>query len=91
MIQIQSRLLTLRSLVMVYVVLLVTGLCGNILIICSVLWHESMRTARNVFITTLAISDLILCLFTMPTTLWEVRWNDIGYVQKWCTLITNWP
>ena len=64
--------LPLRFLVMAYVLLLVTGLLGNILIIWSVLWHESMRSARNVFITTLAISDLILCLFTMPTTLWEV-------------------
>ena len=66
-------LVYLRFLVMAYVVLLVTGLLGNMVIIWSVLWHHSMRTARNVFIMTLAISDLILCLFTMPTTLWEVR------------------
>ena len=65
--------LPVRFLVMAYVVLLVTGLLGNMVIIWSVLWHHSMRTARNVFIMTLAISDLILCLFTMPTTLWEVR------------------
>ncbi|XP_064466083.1 neuropeptide F receptor-like isoform X2 [Ornithodoros turicata] len=31
-----------------------------------------MRTARNVFIINLAISDLILCLFTMPFSLVEI-------------------
>ena len=46
---------------------------GNILILWAVLGREAMRTARNVFIGTLAASDLFLCIFTMPTTLWEVR------------------
>ena len=76
--------LPLRFLVMAYVVLLVTGLLGNMVIIWSVLWHHSMRTARNVFIMTLAISDLILCLFTMPTTLWEVRERE-NYNLHACT------
>ena len=49
------------------------GFLGNMLILWAVLGRESMRTARNVFIVTLAISDLMLCLFTMPLTLWEVR------------------
>ena len=28
-----------------------------------------MRTARNIFIATLAVADLTLCLFTMPMTM----------------------
>ncbi|RWS00234.1 neuropeptide F receptor-like protein, partial [Dinothrombium tinctorium] len=31
-----------------------------------------MRTERNVFIINLAISDLLLCLFTMPFTLFQI-------------------
>ena len=31
-----------------------------------------MRTARNTFIATLAIADLILCLFTVPVTLADI-------------------
>jgi neuropeptide Y receptor len=31
-----------------------------------------MRTARNTFIATLAISDLTLCLFTVPATLADI-------------------
>jgi neuropeptide Y receptor len=31
-----------------------------------------MRTARNVFIATLALADLTLCLFTVPVTLADI-------------------
>ena len=31
-----------------------------------------MRTARNVYVVNLAISDLMLCLITMPLTLVEI-------------------
>ena len=61
------------SLVFIYFILIIIGFFGNVLILWAVLGRESMRTARNVFIVTLAISDLVLCLFTMPSTLWEVR------------------
>ena len=61
-----------HTLFIVYAIIIVVGFCGNILIVLAVLGRKRMRTARNVFIVTLAISDLILCLFTMPSTLWEV-------------------
>ena len=61
-----------RFLFFTYLLFIVVGFLGNVLIIWSVLAHPNMRTARNAFITTLAISDLVLCLFTMPSTLWEV-------------------
>ena len=48
------------------------GILGNFLIMSAVLFRETMRTARNVFIVTLAISDLFLCVVAMPSTLWEV-------------------
>ncbi len=34
--------------------------------------NSAMRTARNVFIVNLAVSDLMLCLITMPLTLVEI-------------------
>lgn len=63
----------LYTLVTVYTIAIVVGFCGNILIVMAALGRKRMRTARNVFIVTLAISDLVLCVFTMPSTLWEVR------------------
>ena len=37
-----------------------------------VIRNRAMRTARNVFIVNLAVSDLMLCLITMPLTLVEI-------------------
>ena len=37
--------------------------------------NAAMRTARNVFIVNLAVSDLMLCLITMPLTLVEILYQ----------------
>ncbi|XP_054708424.1 neuropeptide F receptor-like [Uloborus diversus] len=62
----------LISLLIAYVVLIITGASGNGLVCMAVARKPAMRTARNVFIINLAISDLILCLFTMPFSLVEI-------------------
>ncbi|QQP41877.1 Uncharacterized protein FKW44_016372, partial [Caligus rogercresseyi] len=48
------------------------GSLGNFMVIYIVARNSSMRTARNVYIVNLAISDLMLCLITMPLTLVEI-------------------
>ncbi|UYV68402.1 NPY1R [Cordylochernes scorpioides] len=62
----------LVGLLAAYVVLILTGATGNGLVCMAVARKPQMRTARNVFIINLAISDLILCLFTMPFSLVEI-------------------
>ena len=64
------------TLLVIYIVAIIVGFCGNLLIVTAVLGRKRMRTARNVFIVTLAISDTTLCIFTMPFTLWEVSWRE---------------
>ncbi|XP_076363829.1 neuropeptide F receptor-like [Tachypleus tridentatus] len=63
---------SLIGLLVAYVVLIITGATGNGLVCMAVARKPQMRTARNVFIINLAISDLILCLFTMPFSLIEI-------------------
>lgn len=63
---------SLITLLIAYVILIVTGATGNGLVCIAVARKPAMRTARNVFIINLAISDLILCLFTMPFSLVEI-------------------
>ena len=60
-------------LITIYAAFIVVGILGNLLIVSAVHLRPDMRTARNVFIVTLALSDLVLCIFTMPTTLAQVR------------------
>ncbi|GFW88838.1 neuropeptide F receptor [Trichonephila clavipes] len=60
------------GLLIAYIILIVCGAAGNGLVCIAVARKPAMRTARNVFIINLAISDLILCLFTMPFSLVEI-------------------
>lgn len=48
-----------------------------------------MRTARNLFILNLAISDLLLCLVTMPLTLVEIlsKYWPLGRQPIVCKMI----
>ena len=60
-----------------YVSVIVVGVLGNSLVLIAVIGKEKMRTPRNLFISTLAVSDLFLCLFSLPITLWEL------FVEAW--------
>lgn len=40
--------------------------------VVAVIRKPAMRTARNIFIVNLAVSDLLLCVITMPLTLVEI-------------------
>lgn len=55
-----------------YGLLIILGTIGNGLVCMAVIRNPAMRTARNVFIINLAISDLLLCIFTMPFTLMDI-------------------
>ncbi|XP_055587679.1 neuropeptide F receptor isoform X2 [Uranotaenia lowii] len=59
-------------LIVMYGILIVFGATGNSLVVMAVARKPQMRTARNMFIVNLAVSDLLLCLVTMPLTLVEI-------------------
>ncbi|XP_046382332.1 neuropeptide F receptor, partial [Ischnura elegans] len=60
------------ALIIAYAVLICVGAAGNSLVVAAVVRKPAMRTARNMFIVNLAVSDLLLCLVTMPLTLMEI-------------------
>lgn len=76
-------------LLIAYSILIMTGACGNGLVCVAVARKPAMRTARNVYIINLAISDLILCLFTMPFTFVEIvlRFWPLGTMT--CKLVAG--
>ena len=80
---------SLICLLVAYSILIMTGACGNGLVCIAVSRKPAMRTARNVYIINLAISDLILCLFTMPFTLIEIvlRFWPLGTMT--CKLVAG--
>ncbi|XP_074604601.1 neuropeptide F receptor-like [Brevipalpus obovatus] len=80
---------TLVVLLVSYLLMIAIGAIGNGLVSFAVLRKPSMRTPRNLFILNLAISDLTLCLITMPFTLIEIvtRYWTLGKIA--CKLMTG--
>ena len=58
-----------NSLIVLYSLVIIFGVVGNFAIILAFLTNKVMLTTRNIFIANLAISDILLCTFTMPLTL----------------------
>lgn len=52
-----------------YVFVFILGLLGNIFVISVVIRFRQMRTITNIFITNLAIADILVILFCIPATL----------------------
>ncbi|KAG1651878.1 Neuropeptide F receptor [Nymphon striatum] len=56
----------------IYCFLIFIGAIGNLMVCVAVIRKPQMKTARNVLIVNLAVSDIILCLITMPFSLIEI-------------------
>lgn len=63
---------TRSLLIAFYIILVVIGAVGNALVILSVVRKPVMRTARNMFIVNLAVSDALVCVVGTPLTLMEL-------------------
>ncbi|XP_026492445.1 neuropeptide F receptor [Vanessa tameamea] len=62
-----------RALLLTFYGILVTiGAVGNALVVISVVRKPVMRTARNMFIVNLAVSDALVCCVGTPLTLMEL-------------------
>lgn len=51
-----------------YTVIFVLGVFGNVLVCYVVFRNRAMQTVTNLFITNLALSDILLCIFAVPLT-----------------------
>ncbi|XP_041855665.1 neuropeptide FF receptor 1 like 2 [Melanotaenia boesemani] len=74
----QHSLYVAASYILAYFFIFLLCMVGNILVCLIVLENRCMRTVTNLFILNLAISDLLVGIFCIPTTLVD-------------NLITGWP
>ena len=51
-----------------YVIIFLIGVNGNSLVVFVVIRNKAMQTITNIFITNLAISDIMICLLAVPFT-----------------------
>ena len=88
--QVRVEPLVYNLLVALYACMIIVGATGNLLVILVVIRNRAMRTARNVFIVNLAVSDLMLCLITMPLTLVEIlymTWQVSCIIDRQCNVV----
>lgn len=53
---------------LVYITIFVLGVFGNVLVCFVVARNKAMHTVTNLFITNLALSDILLCVLAVPFT-----------------------
>ncbi|CAH0407059.1 unnamed protein product [Chilo suppressalis] len=63
----------------IYSVIFVTGLIGNMLTCLVIIRNKSMQTATNYYLFSLAISDLLLLVSGMPQEIYSI-WSKWPYV-----------
>uniref|UniRef100_A0A4W5RSX7 Neuropeptide FF receptor 1 n=1 Tax=Hucho hucho TaxID=62062 RepID=A0A4W5RSX7_9TELE len=74
----QHSLPVAASFILAYLFIFLLCMVGNVLVCLIVLGNRRMRTVTNLFILNLAVSDLLVGIFCIPTTLVD-------------NLITGWP
>ncbi|XP_028664113.2 neuromedin-U receptor 2 [Erpetoichthys calabaricus] len=60
---------------LIYLVIFVTGVSGNLLTCAVIGKHKKMRTPTNLYLFSLAVSDLLVLLFGMPLEIYEMWQN----------------
>lgn len=81
--------------ILAYTFIFLMCMIGNILVCFIVVKNRQMRTVTNMFILNLAISDLLVGIFCMPTTLVDNlitgEWGSRGVRNWWGTSPTFCP
>ena len=75
------------GLIIAYSVFIFSGIVTNTVLLCSILREPKLRTPQNMFITSLAVSDILLCGFCMPFTLYMVLNDDWAFGNILCKLV----
>ncbi|XP_067828414.1 cholecystokinin receptor type A [Heptranchias perlo] len=70
-----------------YCLFFILSVLGNVLIIAVLLRNKRLRTVTNTFLLSLAVSDLMLCLFCMPFTLIPNLLKDFIFGSAVCKTV----
>lgn len=56
------------SFLVYYSIIFILGIIGNFIIAWLTLKNKSLQTVQNIFILNLVISDIVVCIFSVPVT-----------------------
>lgn len=83
----RDSLSTVIPMTLVYLMILLTGLIGNICTCTVIMRNKYMHTTVNYYLFSLAVSDLLLLIVGLPQELWAF-WQKYPYVfgETFCIL-----
>lgn len=83
----RDALTTVIPMTLVYVMILMTGLIGNLCTCFVIIKNRYMHTTVNFYLFSLAISDLLLLIVGLPAEMWAF-WQKYPYVfgETFCVL-----
>ncbi|KAJ8351469.1 hypothetical protein SKAU_G00229450 [Synaphobranchus kaupii] len=73
--------------ILLYVLIFLLSVFGNLLIIVVLMVNKRMRTVTNSFLLSLAVSDLMMAVFCMPFTLIPNLLEDFIFGAAMCKII----
>lgn len=73
--------------IIMYVMLFFIGVSGNSLVVYVVLRNKAMQSITNIFITNLAVSDIMICLFSVPFTPLSYFMNSWTFGEVLCHIV----
>lgn len=73
--QVMHKPVLIGIFVLLYCVIFLLGVSGNTLVVYVVVRNKTMQTITNIFITNLAVSDILMCCLAVPFT-------PLGYFLK---------
>lgn len=72
---------------LVYGALMVVGLIGNGGVLFAVSRNKRLRSARNIFLLNLILTDILLCVTAIPITPWYALTKDWLFGAVMCRLM----
>lgn len=74
--------------ILLYSLIFLLSVFGNLLIIVVLTLNKRMRTVTNSFLLSLAVSDLMMAVFCMPFTLIPNILKDFIFGATMCKIVT---
>ncbi|CAF0787559.1 unnamed protein product [Adineta steineri] len=68
MVSLENRPVIMATFITLYALIFFFGITGNALVVFVVCRNKAMQTVTNVFITNLALSDILMCCLAVPFT-----------------------
>nr|XP_015813887.2 neuromedin-U receptor 1 isoform X2 [Nothobranchius furzeri] len=62
----------------IYLLIFLTGLSGNLLTCAVIAKHKKMRNPTNIYLVSLAVSDLLVLMFGMPLEIYDL-WENYPF------------